>query len=608
MKVYLMRHGETDWNAQKRLQGREDIPLNERGRAQAVRMGEIMAGAGLRFDRVYSSPLSRASQTAAVIADMTGSPAPVPMDGLTEMEFGSCSGMTYQEQHEYLSSGRIIEGMEDREAAAARAWNAIIAAAQEAGDKTASDELTDSGNILVVFHGAVMATVLSRLAGREIGGGNFKLKNACVNILEYDGSRLACEAYNLSADEVGAWLKGERRDEWLLPPPQSGKLYYRTPYVKEFDATVRMCSSLGNGRYAVVLDWTAFYPEGGGQPSDTGRLGDAKVLHVEEKAGQIIHETDAYLEDGTNVHGVLDWDRRFSLMQQHTGEHIFSGLVKKHYGYDNVGFHMHGDFMTVDWNGTLDGEQLLALERETNELIWQNLPVLSLWPAPGQLDQMDYRSKKTLSGAVRIIEIPGCDICACCGTHVSRTGEIGLVKVMDFIHYKGGVRVTLTAGRCAAEAFDKRQQWINELGSIFSVPPEKVVEAASKSRKNEADLHYQLGQARLEGLMGKARAMEGSDEPVIVFEAGLSMDEARKYCTAMIDGGKGSTVLVCSENGEGFIYALGSGSMDVRQLGKRMNAELSGRGGGSGQMVQGNMKADRERIEEFFREAVIQAR
>lgn len=433
---------------------------------------------------------------------------------------------------------------------------------------------------------------------------SFDPKESSLSVPADDGESLEREAYDLSAEETGRWIKGDRTEEGLLPPSESGKLYYRAPYVKEFDAVVRMCESLGGGRCAVVLDRTAFYPEGGGQPSDTGMLGGVRVLHVVEKAGHIIHETDGCLEVGSEVHGVLDWERRFSLMQQHTGEHIFSGLVKKHFRYDNVGFHMHGSFMTVDWNGVLDWEQLMAMERETNEMIWQDLPVLSLWPAPEQLDRMDYRSKKALSGAVRIIEIPGCDICACCGTHVSRTGEIGLVKVLDFIHYKGGIRVTLTAGRCAADAFDERQQWMNELGSIFSVPPEKVVEAASRTRKNEADLRYQLGQARLEALMEKARAMEKSDSPLLVFEDGLSMDETRKYCTALVEGGKGSTVLVCSGSDDGFMYALGSGCVDVRQLGRRMNAELSGRGGGSSRMVQGSMKADREQVEEFFGEIV----
>lgn len=591
MRIFLVRHGETPWNAEKRLQGREDIALNARGREQARELGEELKKRGVRFDHVFTSPLGRAAETAGIIAGLTDSGEVVPDEAFIEMEFGSCSGMTYQEQHEYLTSGKIIEGMEDREAAANRVWNGLLRISEREGD------------ILLVFHGAVMALVLSRIAGREIGGGNFKLKNACVSVLEREGNGLTCAAYNLSAKELGRWLDGEREESWILPPPESGKLYYRTPYVKEFDAVVRTCEPLANGRYGVVLDWTAFYPEGGGQPSDTGTLGAARVLRVSESAERIVHETDVPLEDGAKVHGVLDWDRRYSLMQQHTGEHIFSGLVNRRFGYDNVGFHMSGREMVVDWNGVMTWEQLLEVERQTNEMIWQDLPVLSLWPAPGQLDHMDYRSKKALSGAVRIIEIPGCDICACCGTHVSRTGEIGLVKVLDFIHYKGGVRVTLTAGRCAVEDYGRKQEWMNRLKDIFSVPPEGVVEAAERVRQNESDLRYQMGQMRLRFLEEKAAMRPAADVPLLVFEADLSPDEVRKYCTKLYERGAGSVVMVCSgADDPGYAYAVGSAAVDVRPLGKALNAALDGRGGGSAMMVQGSLKAKKTRIEEWFKD------
>lgn len=175
----------------------------------------------------------------------------------------------------------------------------------------------------------------------------------------------------------------------------------------------------------MFLDRTAFYPEGGGQPADTGSLGEAAVLDVREKPEGIVHITDKPLKAGSRVNGIIDWERRFCHMQNHSGEHILSGIVHKHYGLDNVGFHMGKDEVTVDFNGILTMEQIEAVETEVNELIWQDIPVLESYPSKEELSLMDYRSKKELSGQVRLIEFPGGDVCACCGTHVITAGEIG---------------------------------------------------------------------------------------------------------------------------------------------------------------------------------------
>ena len=195
------------------------------------------------------------------------------------------------------------------------------------------------------------------------------------------------------------------------------RLYYVTPYVKNFMCTVISCTQNKKGTWDAILNQTAFYPEGGGQPSDTGTLNGVKVLHVCEKGEEIIHELEAPLEEGTLAEGIIDWQKRYDNMQQHTGEHIFSGLVHKHFGYDNVGFHMGADEVTVDFNGIITQEQLDALEDEANQLIYDNVPVHVFYPSKEELEQLDYRSKKELTGVVRIVEIPGGYICACCGTH-----------------------------------------------------------------------------------------------------------------------------------------------------------------------------------------------
>ena len=238
------------------------------------------------------------------------------------------------------------------------------------------------------------------------------------------------------------------------------KLYYRQPYVKAFEAVVTDCREGKNGRYQVMLDRTGFYPEGGGQPGDTGRLGPVKVLDVHEKAGEIIHETDGPLEAGTAVAGTIDWERRFGYMQNHSGEHIFSGLVHKKYGFDNVGFHMGSEEVTVDFNGVITAEELEEIETEVNRKIAENLPIRELYPAAGELEHMEYRSKKALTGQVRIIESPDSDVCACCGTHVMSTGEIGIFKITGAIHYKGGIRVSMLCGMDALKDYRKKQKTV----------------------------------------------------------------------------------------------------------------------------------------------------
>ena len=210
------------------------------------------------------------------------------------------------------------------------------------------------------------------------------------------------------------------------------KLYYDSAYIKEFEAQVLSCQE-GKKGWEITLSATAFYPEGGGQPADTGLLGNVRVTDVHEKDGQVVHYTDGPLPVGEMVRGVIDWDRRFQHMQEHSGEHLVSGLIHQRFGYDNVGFHMGTDEVTIDFNGVLEWGDLMAIEEKANGMIWENLEISAVYPEKDELDAMEYRSKKELTGAVRIVSIPGGDVCACCGTHVERTGEIGLVKFLSMI-------------------------------------------------------------------------------------------------------------------------------------------------------------------------------
>ena len=218
------------------------------------------------------------------------------------------------------------------------------------------------------------------------------------------------------------------------------KLFYKDAYIKEFDAVVLSCIEKGES-FLIELDRTCFYPEGGGQSADCGTLGDAKVSDVHEREGRIWHTADRPLEQGSRVTGRIDWQRRFSLMQHHTGEHIVSGIVNRLFGLDNVGFHMGSAMVTVDFNGELTQNDIETVELLANRTVFDNIEVRTEYPDAKTLAEMSYRSKKELSGEVRIVTVPGADSCACCGTHVARTGEIGMIKLLSPQRYKGGVRV-----------------------------------------------------------------------------------------------------------------------------------------------------------------------
>ena len=218
------------------------------------------------------------------------------------------------------------------------------------------------------------------------------------------------------------------------------KLFYENVYCKTFQAKVLSCAA-GKHGFDVVLDKTAFYPEGGGQPGDTGYLADVRVTDTHEANGEIVHYCEKPLDVGSNVEGRIDWERRLSLMQLHSGEHILSGIVHRRFGYDNVGFHMGADMVTIDFSGMLTEEDLKRVEREANEAVWENREIKITFPSAQELEQIPYRSKKVLTGDVRIVTIENADICACCGTHVTRTGEIGLIKIFSCVKFHDGVRL-----------------------------------------------------------------------------------------------------------------------------------------------------------------------
>ena len=257
------------------------------------------------------------------------------------------------------------------------------------------------------------------------------------------------------------------------------KLYYENAFLQDFTAAVESCGAVKDG-FAVVLDRTAFYPEGGGQPADHGTLGEARVLDVQEHDGVITHLCDRDLPVGAEVSGHIDWARRFDFMQQHSGEHILSGLLCSTFRCDNVGFHMGADVVTIDYNADFTWEQALEVERRANAYIWEDHPVHIWYPDPEELAALPYRSKKALTGSVRLTEFPGADLCACCGTHVQSSGQVGLVKLTGYQKFRDGVRLELLCGQRASDYLSRCWEQSRLAGQALSVKPTDLAPAVNR--------------------------------------------------------------------------------------------------------------------------------
>ncbi len=381
------------------------------------------------------------------------------------------------------------------------------------------------------------------------------------------------------------------------------KIYERDPYCREFDAEVTACVPEKKG-FRVALSRTAFFPEGGGQPGDRGSIDGAAVWDTREMDGEIWHMTDEPLKEGSAVHCKLDWDFRYSNMQGHAGEHIVSGLIHKTYGYDNVGFHMGSQDITIDINGELTWEQLQDIEVKANQAILENIPIEVLLPDARELEDIPYRSKKEIDGQVRLIRVPGYDCCACCGTHPARTGEIHLIKLLSVQNYKKGVRVSLLCGgRALADYRQKHQQLLN-MSHMLSAKMEAVEKAVSRLFEENGRLKYEKTAVDRQLLRLKAQAIlqdaKGESDRLCAIENGLAGSGPRELADDLALSGKTVLVLSGQAGTDTFRYVLIDPGKKARALGQALNEAFSGRGGGSDDMVQGTCKGDGEEIKEWF--------
>ncbi len=373
------------------------------------------------------------------------------------------------------------------------------------------------------------------------------------------------------------------------------RLYYEDSHLKEFQAVVTACEQ-GRDFWRISLDKTAFFPEGGGQAGDSGFLNEVEIWDTHEKEAVIWHYAKTPLAPGTKVTGRLDWNKRFSLMQQHSGEHIVSGLVHARFGYDNVGFHLGAQEATLDFNGSMTKKELAKIEGAANEVVFANLPVLSSYPAREELASMEYRSKIAIPGQVRIITIPGIDVCACCAPHVTRTGEIGLIKLTDVQAHRGGVRVSLLAGDRALRDYQEKEASVKAVSVLLSAKEALIADAVERLKQETFELKGRLMQLNLSRIQEKADAVpEGTLNPVF-FEDGLDTDACREFVNLLTKRCAGIASVFHGNDASGYRYILGSHTEDTRPLCKYLNTALGGKGGGRPEMVQGSLTGTRKEI------------
>ncbi len=378
----------------------------------------------------------------------------------------------------------------------------------------------------------------------------------------------------------------------------TGKLYYEDSHLKEFDAEVVSCEER-NGRYTVELDRTAFFPEGGGQKGDVGELNGVPVLDTHLVGESVLHYTEKPILVGERVHGVVDWETRFPRMQSHTAEHIVSGIVNRRFGFANVGFHMGADGVIVDFDGFLPPETLYEIEAEANCVVWENRSVTARFPSQEELSTLSYRSKKELTGAVRLVEVEGVDLCACCAPHVKRTGEVGAIKFLESIRRKDGVRLRMLAGSAAYEDYRAKSQSVSEISALLSAKPELVSEAVRRVLAERDGLQYTAGGLKRELTRFKTAGLSRTEGNRVFFEPSFTREEAKLLCEAALPFTGGVAAVFFGEEGA-YRYCAMSENVDLRAMAKRLNETLDGNGGGSAGMISGAVKAARKAVLNFF--------
>ena len=366
------------------------------------------------------------------------------------------------------------------------------------------------------------------------------------------------------------------------------KLYDIDSHLSEFSATVLSCENA-----VAVLDKTAFFPEGGGQTYDTGVIDGVKVKDVQIENGIIYHYLEKDIEIGKTVNCKLDWDERFRKMQNHSGEHIISGIVHSLYGYDNVGFHLSKTEMTMDFSGMLTRTDLEKIEFLANKAVWENVKFNCYYPE--NLENLEYRSKLDLTEDVRIVEIENYDRCACCAPHVNTSAEIGIIKILDFEKNKGGVRLWVKCGADALADYNLKYQSGLKISSLLCTEQGNIATAVERLVKNEGDLKFKITDLKRRLIAEKVKAFSDDRSITAEFESDMDIKELQLYADALYKKAGGIRAVFSGKENE-YFFAIVGDEAPLQELFKQMKNNLNIRGGGRESMVQGTVFAERSEI------------
>ena len=374
------------------------------------------------------------------------------------------------------------------------------------------------------------------------------------------------------------------------------RLYDKDSFLKEFTATVLDSYEKADG-YFTVLDKTAFFPEGGGQPSDVGFLDNARVYDVQINEGVIYHYTTKQFQKGQTVTGRIDFERRFDFMQQHSAEHIVSGIAHSLFGCENVGFHLSEDIVTLDFDKFLTDDKLFQIEELANRRVYENAAFNCYYPEVETLKTLSYRSKKELEGAVRIVEIENTDVCACCAPHVKNAGQIGIIKLLDREKLRGGIRIELKAGKRALADYNEKYSNVQKISSALAVAQKDAAVGVGRLLNTLGEQKAKITELKLEKIKNLAVSFKPKSPITAIFEDSLTVRDLQVFADSLhkIHGGIRG---VFSETENGFAFAIcGDG---LEKFFGSFKSAFSVKGGGRNGMVQGTVVAERKEIEEFF--------
>lgn len=374
-------------------------------------------------------------------------------------------------------------------------------------------------------------------------------------------------------------------------------LYDSDSHIYRFFANVVSCEKK-DGSYDAVLDKTAFFPGGGGQKRDEGKIGSAALTDMYTENGRVHHILDSAVLG--EVECVLDYPLRFSRMQNHSGEHLFSGIIHNATGFENVGFHMGSEFMTIDFSGEIDKELIYSCELRANEAIYKNIPVKISYPDENELSRLSYRSKKELSGDIRIVEICGIDVCACCAPHVMNTGEIGIIKVLGFMRHRGGTRIFLTCGSSAFFDYVSKNDSVKKIGELTSSKPEEVLSAVNCLLEQNRTLNHELYEADKKYIDCVLKTAAKSEKSICLYFSGLGYDLLRYAATELLKLTSKAAVALSEKPEGGYAFVCASKTLDLKAVTADLRSALNARGGGKSTMTEGSINASKEDIDSFF--------